>query len=821
LQFASHGLQTGYSDRLLADPTGIVPLGVPGPVELEEPDPMVALGHAEALLSEPGVALPLRVRALDALLLGFVQGSARPSTISAVTPLLETPGLAPRLYDGCLHVLAAAFWREPALLDDAVLRALRALLAIPGLPRTTSKLALEVLALVAITGSARALVSTIRGLLFDSRPSGVTHGHLIRLVGDGSRWRPDLVTLEDVLEILAEKHLAPHREFLLANVVERLAFSAAESFTPERFRRLRAAYRGHASFRYLAYWLAGRSTTPPETAHLAARLARARFPLHASLRAGLGFRHRRALVVHNIADGQGDEMVRVGPLVQALLDFNPELCVTIIARRTYLYEHPRVTPVAIDDAAATDAVLREPCDVVVHLFEPTPDIACRPELDPRVEEYVRSRGPFLHLAGRKALNHFVFDAVTVDGTQWAQRLRLDRRRVPGVYEATCRLAAELGLPLRAGEEPPRAGFLYAGTPSLDAEKEWARLVGRSERARESSGSGRPIVLVNPFGGQESLKGYTVGQFDVLAHELTGLVAEHRFVVLAPNGTPWGSAALAADVVSRLPAKVRAHVAVAPDPGPAAGPGTSRAPDARADQGMRLLKRFAAYADLVVTVEGWMMHLAYQLGRPYRVLLMPSSHVGGWYPHGANRNQVVAMGMAATPPARTAELRSGMGDPPTPSYPRKEALQIVLQALGEMRDPAARAFLLWVHGSPDRALRAAAAGGLARHGGTEVAQPVRAALRDSSAIVRAAAARGLLVAARPRDESLGVDDTTLRCHVLVLARDWQAVRRLGKAALPALSLAVEDADPVIRRDARWVFWQIVGGVPAGLRSAPEG
>src|SRR6185503_1417074 len=57
------------------------------------------------------------------------------------------------------------------------------------------------------------------------------------------------------------------------------------------------------------------------------------------------------LAVHNVDDGQGDEIIRVGPLVQALLDGIAHATVTILTRRTYLYDHPRVSAVPIHDDA--------------------------------------------------------------------------------------------------------------------------------------------------------------------------------------------------------------------------------------------------------------------------------------------------------------------------------------------------------------------------------------------------------------------------------------------------------------------------------------
>src|SRR5262249_58819280 len=88
--------------------------------------------------------------------------------------------------------------------------------------------------------------------------------------------------------------------------------------------------------------------------------------------------------------------------------------------------------------------------------------------------------------------------------------------------------------------------------------------------------------------------------------------------------------------------------------------TERPTLCRADRVMRLYKYFASYADLVVTVEGWMMHVAYALGRPFRLLMAPySAH--DWVPE--------RRGAAPPPAARTS---SGRPQPPRPPRPGRPA-----------------------------------------------------------------------------------------------------------------------------------------------------
>jgi hypothetical protein len=74
--------------------------------------------------------------------------------------------------------------------------------------------------------------------------------------------------------------------------------------------------------------------------------------------------------------------------------------------------------------------------------------------------------------------------------------------------------------------------------------------------------------------------------------------------------------------------------------------------------MRQFKYFASYADVVITVEGWMMHLAYALGRPFRLLMAPySAH--DWMPErrGPDQRLAVSMSPAAAPCRPTCLARA--------------------------------------------------------------------------------------------------------------------------------------------------------------------
>jgi HEAT repeat protein len=123
-------------------------------------------------------------------------------------------------------------------------------------------------------------------------------------------------------------------------------------------------------------------------------------------------------------------------------------------------------------------------------------------------------------------------------------------------------------------------------------------------------------------------------------------------------------------------------------------------------------------------------------------------------------------------------------------------------------------------SQDHDVRATAAEALARHGGPEVKEVLLGALEDKAAGVRYAAATGLLAMRADCSRELGADyRRMLRCHILVSARQWRAVLASGAGALRPLSLALEDEDGVLRREAAWVASQLIRGHEA-RRAAPS-
>jgi hypothetical protein len=726
-----------------------------------------------------------------------------PSALAAVVEALD-----PRDAAGWGPALSAILYARPDLAGPPLVDRLGALLEDDGV--TEPVVDAVVIVLVSFAGSdlaAPALEALLR-LLQSEAVSPPIRARLVPVLRAYASWCPELLDVQTVLRLAASPLLSAHREALLGRVLEPLLAHAPARATETVLQAIQAAFDGCARLRYTLHMIGERQEIAPSVRQRAEALTGPAFPARAAARAVFGRDPFHLLVVLNVRVGQGDEIVRLAALLQALLDANAGLHVTLVTRRTYLYDHPRVRPVSIVDPAAVGGALEVQYDGVLHVEEPGwPEVSWDPPLDARVRELVVSRRPRLLITAEVGHNHCVYSRVELDGRDIAAERALDRLDVDTIYDGCARLLAELGLRGRVAEERPTGPSLLIGDRSLDAERAWARL---------TDGLAPPIALVNPYGGALSMKGYPSDRPERLADELAGLVAEGYSVVLLPNGTAWASPEAVSSVLARLAPRARRRVAVAPDP-------TEPDPDRRvettehpelsyADQAMRLFKYFAGAADLVVAVEGWMAHLAYALGRPFRLVLQAQSHSLDWHPAPRGPHQRLSGTLSPCAGPAPAETLGEKDPPPQPPLHRKPLFVTAVAGLPALGDRAVP-LLVRALGSGDHDVRAVAVAALGRllPAGTP-RDHVLAALRDRESLVRLAAAEALLAAGADCTRELGPRfREQLLAHRAIARQDWKTVRHLGVTALPALFVAADGGIGPISREARWATARVLAAL----------
>ena len=590
-------------------------------------------------------------------------------------------------------------------------------------------------------------------------------------------WARNLLNPEAVMELAELDHLEPHRLVLAQTVVEPLLLSVPAT-SQGLVDRLALLYEEPAAARYGAYFLRGKDNLPPAL--------RSTFSLH-STTTELDRGARRVLIMHNIGHGLGDEILRCVPLAQSFLDGNPDLEVTVVTRREFLYSHPRITTVSIGDHSQIDRLRDERFDAVIDFVHPFAPASSDSLWEEAVQATIGLHPPFLFVWGTNTDNQFVFERVEVASRPVARVLQLDRRRVENAYETTFRLIAELGLPLRCGTAAPRSEWVLAGERWPQAEAEWRDVT-------VSNVDKRPVAVLIPFGGAHPLKGYD---------SAAGVVAEVRlllgggyFVVILPNGTAWGDVATAGRALQSLTPGEKARVAVGRDPSHHHGPAPEipRVPSlSHLDYAMRLTVYWLSYADRVVTVEGWTMHAAYCLGKPYRALTFPYSEPDEWCPYGQTEHQTVCSAFA--PP-------TDLLDRLRPNQPRKQLLLLLLNEIGAVGLDEASPLFRSSMKSSDRDVRQAAANGLTRCPTQDIGTFI-GLLSDPSREVRGIAARLLLDRGFT---SRRVSHEQLTAHVLIGAEklDWRAVIALGRAIAPVLQIAGRGDEPSVCREARSIL-----------------
>lgn len=650
----------------------------------------------------------------------------------------------------------------------------------------------HVLPLLVPTPAAIELPDIVRNVIHAPGLHARWERRAIALLAEINLWKPEALTIDYILEIAgaAEPHLW-HKT--LIDVLEQVVLRDPASITVEQIHSLLALSGEPFRLRYLLNALTSHPETEPGVRKIVEGTLETLFPLRAAWNALAGNRALQVLCVQNIADGQGDEVVRVNALVHALLDAHPETHVTLVSDRCYLWDHPRLHCISFDERDDIITALNDPVDILIECFEDNVtflnyDVAVHVALD---QVRVRQQ-PQLDIALSKRDNLFTIDSVQPGGQEWARALEVDSPRVSSVYDPMFRLIAELGLPLPwIGGEPP----LWNRT-DVDA---WSSIV-------EGNLEHRPVALLNPFGGSDELKGYSRRMIHQVGPVLTALAEEGYFVVVWPGEAPWASMSIAAEAISYATPDARRYCVVGPDP----------AQPVEGDQSLTVSGRFMRLtlsgiqrANLVVTIEGWMEHAAFALNVPFRILMAGGSQGRQWLPWGRSLDQRCWLFPGEYQPDNVPLLEQ----------PRKQAL---LELLARMDSPAWSETLTLVARSEDFDLRTEAARAIGRCGLENGQCLLLQLLSDTSGVVRGAAADSLLTYFRPGAGKGNVPGRgVLEIHRLLAAPepDLEAIVARAAHAIPALQATLYDDDPVKRRIAAALLEHIARET-AGQSQTPE-
>lgn len=497
-------------------------------------------------------------------------------------------------------------------------------------------------------------------------------------------------------------------------------------------------------------------------------------------------RQPRILVIHNIIDGQGDEMCRTYALLQSLLDGFPELEITLFTDRPYLYDHPRVRLNSIRETGRFIGALAQKCDGILNFFEPyLPSNNYNPELQSILQSYLETKPLPLFVWQRKGKNHFVFESVHLNGEECVTKFGVSKRLLPLNYEATMRLIQCLGLPLRIGEGQPEAGAIQASNEYPRLAAAWHELGSRLG----ASGCSK-IAVFNHFGGHHAMKGFTSQSFERLAKVVAHLADEGYGVVLVPNGYGWGGKDAIAKALDCLDEPMRNRVVAAPTL-------------SDAQENIRQLKYFVSWCDLLVTVEGWMMHLAYAMGKPFRLLMAPYSYDSQWHPHGRSANQACWMPKISGDARAYYWLLDGRSPetiPPPVHYPEKDLLHAYINLCAVPEPSSAPNLDYWMK-SADKDIRGWVVSARGKIDPSKYRAELLDALDDANHQVRGTAAQALLKSGLDLSSELSAQwRLVLKAYEYVGKFQFARAGQLGLPALPALKACIQGDEDEVRREA---------------------
>lgn len=396
------------------------------------------------------------------------------------------------------------------------------------------------------------------------------------------------------------------KETVFSAILEPLFFKRPELFSAEILAGLGDAYKGQEEFfKYLVFYAQMRGIqTPYDAAPF--------FEHQQSFKDLMLTGGKEVLVIHNVDDGLGDEIIRNSTLFEALLRANKDLRITVYTRRPFLYTHPRIIAKELSEM---DLRRAGRFDMVVDYYAPK---GCyTQEAEDQLYRYLDAKFPPLFIRGGAMMWDFNYQTVVVAN----QPLQLPAYNLGNCYVPSYRLCAELGIPFRTGTEMPREIF-FSGVIDPNGKRYWNANIAQRK-------GDRPVAVMNGFGGELQGKGFynTEAGRKQFATVLKDIIARDVFVVLLPNDTSWGSVPVLEKVIALLPEQIRENALIAPP----------------LTQNRDLHNYLVYHADLVTTVEGGLMHLAYNLGKPMVIIRMQhSSAFNEWVPAGTDPCQRTVM-----------------------------------------------------------------------------------------------------------------------------------------------------------------------------------
>ncbi len=310
--------------------------------------------------------------------------------------------------------------------------------------------------------------------------------------------------------------------------------------------------------------------------------------VHKKVEAILKIGKKKVLFVHNLDEGIGDEIIRNGSLVQALLEYNPELEIYIYTKRTEIYNHPRIQ---LTFPPLFDA---EKSDMIIHRYDADGKILSQ-KAEQAFQDVLKRQPPAIYIHSPYAYGHKEYDVIHVRNDV------LDPINSGNQYAPAFDLLDRLGISYGAGNNRVVDGHYMTTVSGSEAHYKRSLLATLTDKNIER----RPVVFLNLFGGELETKGLSEYGYRYGAKQVQQLIDSGFFVILMPNMNRIGWLGFnrsedEKSILHFIPEQYLSFVMVSPVPQPH-------------ERGILYLMEAA---DIVGTVEGGITHMAYALGKHY-------------------------------------------------------------------------------------------------------------------------------------------------------------------------------------------------------------
>lgn len=410
------------------------------------------------------------------------------------------------------------------------------------------------------------------------------------------------------LENLMLKNQINSREIIY--LLETLALRNPSLFNEKNITLIRSLYTD-LSTRYLFYYLS--QATP------SIKAPKELFPLQNRIETLLlKAKNPRVLIINNIADGIGDHLIRNAVLMQALLDSNPNLEIDIYTSRGFLFSHPRIHTYPLGHLFLRDYLdlTDKKYDLIIENYDPRNCYI----FSEGPSEYIRAVNTIKEEAEAKMYfqyhyaEGFVPKQIEIEG----QTIPLPRRKV-SVYDDVYRFCAELGLPFNFGTYSivSKERSIFVAQEEYLVNKDFLNQTIHS----------RPTAILNINGGQSAEKGLTPDKLNTLKEMIKTLIDQGYFVLILPNGKNRANDLRLSNfyfLSQHFEKKYHRFLDIAPSPG----------------QTPYLHKFLVHQSEMVITVEGGLMHLSYLMGKKMIILMMKASgNPNYWIPFSRSPDQI--------------------------------------------------------------------------------------------------------------------------------------------------------------------------------------